>query len=94
MRRKEKCPYKPPRPPRELCRTFADWLLGIVSPSLLFKHAYSIDPPASVTEYFERCHEWELNVLRWKVQQRTATREEYKKLNRAERNNRKWTTRK
>lgn len=85
MRRKEKCPYKPPRPPRELCRTFADWLLGIVSPSRLFFHACSIDPPERVKEYFYRSEEWKLNMLRWKVQQRTATKEEYKKLNRAER---------
>lgn len=79
-----KCPFKPPRPPRELCRTFADWLLGIVSPSLCF----AVDTDKT-REYWRKVRAYKMNVLQWKYQKRTITKEEYKEYDRIKRTRRK-----
>lgn len=33
---------KPPKPPREMCRTYADYILGAVSSSRLLKYSMKI----------------------------------------------------
>lgn len=76
--KKNKCPLKRPRPPRCLCRTFVDWLFGIVSPSLLYSACYAGD--AKAREYIRNCANYKFNVLQWKEQKRIITRSEYKEL--------------
>lgn len=76
--KKYKCPYKPPRPPRCLCRTFVDWLFGIVSPSLLYMHIYCGSKEGR--DYIAKCANYKFNVLQWKEQKRIITKAEYKKL--------------
>ena len=57
---KTKCPYKAPRPPRCLCRTWIDWLFHIVSPSLLLvvENDKAKKYRKEVREYFRKCNEW------------------------------------
>ena len=84
--KKNKCPFKPPHPPRCLCRTLVDWIFGIVSPSLLYIHSYSGD--VKTREYIIKCANYKFNVLQWKEQKRIITKAEYKELD-AERRRRK-----
>lgn len=81
--KKNKCPFKPPHPPRCLCRTFVDWIFGIVSPSLLYIHSYS--GHVKVREYMRKCANYKFNVLQWKDQKRIITKSEYKELDRERR---------
>lgn len=71
-RKKDKCPYKPPRPPRCLCRTFKHWLLGIVSPSLFL---ISTDEKAvkyrrKLNIYNRKCRVWYNTQARKKAPKR------------------------
>lgn len=70
-----KCLFRPPHPPREICSTFANWILGIVSPSLMF-NANS----ERAKRYFRELEDYHINVLEWKVQKRIANKNEYREL--------------
>ena len=80
---KNKCPFKKPRPPRCLCRTFIDWIFGIVSPSLLYMHIYNGSDEGR--KYIKECANYRFNVLQWKEQKRIITKSEYKDLDRERR---------
>lgn len=80
---------KEPRPPMCICRTFADYIFGIVSPSLYFKHV--VDYHASrilggeldknqrkIGLYLKKLNQYERDLVLWKIENRTATKEEYK----------------
>lgn len=80
---------KPPRPPMCICRTFADYIFGIVSPSLYFKHIVSFHVARTFEDelsknqrkiklYIKKRNEYERNLVAWKIENRTATKEEYK----------------
>ena len=58
--KRNKCPYKPPRPPRCLCRSFKHWLFGIVSPSLCM--SVSND---KTRKYWDKLAEYESKVAAW-----------------------------
>lgn len=80
---------KPPRPPMCLCRTLADYIIGRISPSLQFK--YVVDYHASrilndeltknqrkIGLYLKKLNEYERDLVAWKIENRAATKEEYK----------------
>lgn len=69
---RNKCPYRPPQPPRELCGTTIKWLLGVVSPSQLHS-AYLRESPA-VIKYTRDMQAYKLKVIRWRISQRTCDR--------------------
>ena len=78
-----KCPFNPPRPPIELCDSFANWTLGIISPS---KHWHAImqlctDPDnlnPNKARYLRELDEYNFAVLQWKVENRIANRTEWR----------------
>ena len=73
---KNKNPFKPPRPPRCLCRTYIDYLFGIVSPSLLVKFSFGPVNVDEVEKYFKKMDAYEYNTLQWKIQKRVETKTE------------------
>lgn len=74
---RNKCPYRPPQPPRCICRTTSDWLLGVVSPSLMFKATIGVIQSPEVDKYFRRVRAYHIRVIRWKISQRTCSRPEW-----------------
>ena len=78
-----KCPFNPPRPPIELCDSFANWILGIISPSKHFNAiAQSMTDPDSlnpnIARYFHELDEYKFALLQWKVENRIANRTEWR----------------
>lgn len=71
----KKPPFKRPIAPRCLCRTWIHWFFQIVSPSLVFMISND-----KTTKYYRKCREYDINVLKRKVKQRTASKDEYKRL--------------
>lgn len=69
---------KPPTPPRELCSSFLNWILGIVSPSLLCLYSFNNRGNKKVIRYFQELAEYEIKLIEWKIEKRIATKEEYK----------------
>lgn len=87
---------KKPRPPMCICRTGADYIMGVVSPSLYFK--YVVDYHASrilgeeldknqrkIGLYLKKLNQYERDLVLWKIENRTATKEEYKRYARENR---------
>lgn len=74
-RKKPKCPFKPPKPPRCLCNA-----LGFISPSLYFKYALMPGACHEADEYFKADEKYAFDVLQWKIQKRIATKEEYNRF--------------
>lgn len=56
----KKCPYKPPRPPRCLCRGFINWIFGIVSPSL-----WLVSTDKKAIEYKRKLNIYERKRSEW-----------------------------
>ena len=77
----QKCPLKRPKPPRCLCASFAHFVLGLASPSLYFKNLLNSTDP-KVIKFFEKQKKYFRDVLEWKINNRTATKQEYKKWRR------------
>lgn len=80
---------RPPRPPKILCGNTKNYILGVVSPSRLFKYATEIGwlelegkniegELLEISIYLKDVDEYNLDLLLWKIEQRTATKEEYK----------------
>lgn len=67
-----KCPYKRPKIPRCFYKDTVHYVLGMVSPSLMM---CCKAPEAQA--YWKAMREYRRNVLRWKVEMRTATRDEW-----------------
>lgn len=87
-RTKKTCTIPPPRPPRELCNSWWEWILGILSPS---KHwywkahsEYGVIPTA-IPRFFDDEKEWQWKVMVWKIETHQATREEWCRYYRKER---------
>ena len=64
---------KPPRPPMCLCRTLADWLLGIMSPSLVLM----VDSEET-RRYWNAVYEYKQRVFMDKLRKRNLSKEEWK----------------
>ena len=78
-----KCPIKPPIPPIELCDSFDDWILGIISTSKHWKAiTQSMTDPDSlnpnIARYFHELDEYKFALLQWKVENRIANRTEWR----------------
>lgn len=71
---------KPPRNPRCHYKSFIHYLLGIVSPSLV----WSVHNDKT-EKYWKKMQKYKLDVIRYKIENRTCTREEYKALIRHQR---------
>lgn len=80
---------KPPRPPMCFYRSFADYILGRISPSLLFRYAIDVRMTEIVgneitgelvkaKKYFDKMEKYKIDTILWKIENRTATKEEYK----------------
>jgi len=68
---------KKPRPPRCFYSSFANFVFGIVSPSLYLNNFLTSTDP-KVSEFFEKQKTYLLELLEQKINNRTATRQEYK----------------
>lgn len=69
---------KPPRPPRELCGNNKNYILGVVSPSLYYLYDFDDHGNENVIQYFKELRIYKFDLIEWKIQNRTATKEEYK----------------
>lgn len=66
---------KPPRIPMSLCRSFGHWLLQIASPSKIY--ARTLRPTVESEKYFRARTQYKMDLIVWKIENRTCTREEW-----------------
>lgn len=71
---------KPPIIPRCLCGSFLHWVLQIASPSKYYMAM--LRPTVESERYFRARHEYEMQLILWKIENRTCTREEWHKYRR------------
>lgn len=71
---------KPPKIPRSLCGSWLHWLLQIPSPSRMTAAAWPVNQKREHKKYFEDRVEYEINVILWKIENRTCTRAEWREL--------------
>ena len=70
----------PPKIPRCLCRNWLHWLLQIASTSKIVRAMYC--PTVETEMYFKARREYEINLILWKIENRTCTRAEWDRLRR------------
>ena len=70
-----------PRPPRFICSSFMNWILGIVSPSLLWNSGSWTDRQQYVF------HRYADKLWKYRFDHRTLTREQYRAYAREQRIN-------
>lgn len=83
-------PPKFPRPPRKLCDSWGDWLLGNMSFSKYHEWFYKImilpngleDNPKRIVRYIKRVYAWCDMLGRWGIETRRMTRLQWKRYNR------------
>lgn len=67
---------KPPFIPRSLCSSFWHWILQIPSPSRFAMYRFSISDP-SANKYFTELDKYKIDLILWKINNRTCTRQEW-----------------
>lgn len=77
---------KQPHPPRCICIDLIHWIFGIVSPTLALKDLwYNSQDYYKVKEWREKVNKYKLDMIQYKIEKRTCTKEEYKTLMRHKR---------
>lgn len=71
---------KPPKFPRCLCGSFLHWVLQIASPSKYYMAL--LHPTVESEKYFKARTEYDMAVIRHKIEKRTCTRKEWHKYRR------------
>lgn len=70
--------HRPPWPPRELCSSWTNYLLGIVSPYLLMEAQFGMDRTEKVEKYLQRVEAYHEALTMQRIHSRKMTREEWK----------------
>ena len=73
---------KPPKIPRSLCGSWLHWLLQIPSPSKIVWASWPVNQRPEHKKYIDARAEYNENLILWKIENRTCTREEWHYLRR------------